>query len=82
MNPANVENPDIFPQVYDGIEISDSQARNLTDWFALAWIFFTVLAIGLLMLEVNLLTSLMGLFSMMLGGIWWVLSHFRRRKTR
>ncbi len=79
MNQAPITNPDIFPRFHTGVRISESLARNLTDWFAVAWIFFTVLAIGLLMLNVNLLTVLLGVFSVMLGGIWWALSHIRHR---
>ena len=75
----NIKNPNIFPSLYKGIRISDGEARNLTDGFALAWIFFMVLAAGLLILAVNVFTTSMAAFSMMLGVIWWTLSHYNRR---
>ncbi len=67
-----------LPQIVDGVDISEGSARNLTDAFALAWMFFSVLALALLVLSVNTMSISMALFSVMLGGIWWALCHVRR----
>jgi hypothetical protein len=62
---------------YDGISVSERYARNITDGFALAWIFTTVLAGGLMLLSVNVFTLSLAAFAVMLGGIWWVLSNIK-----
>ncbi len=67
----------VFPRLYAGLPISRQQALNLIDSLALAWIFLTVLAIGLLTLSFNLYSILFAVFSGMLGGIWWLLSHYK-----
>ncbi len=67
----------IFPRLYPGLPISRQQALNLVDGLALAWIFMTVLAIGFLALNFNLYSVLFAVFSAMLGGNWWLLSHYK-----
>ena len=67
-----------LPQIIDGVDISEENARNLTDAFALAWMFFSVLALGMLLLGVNMMSISAALFSVMMGGIWWALCHVRR----
>ncbi|MEL6150498.1 MAG: hypothetical protein AAFV33_08455 [Chloroflexota bacterium] len=74
-----MNNPDLFPQIVDGVPVSDGTAHNLRDGFALAWIFTATLAAGLVMLYGTVPTLFIALFSWMLGAIWWGLSHYRRR---
>ncbi|MEM6280855.1 MAG: hypothetical protein AAF787_01575 [Chloroflexota bacterium] len=74
-----MNNPDIFPQIVEGVPVSVEVAHNLRDGFALAWIFSATLAAGLVMLYGTVATLLIALFSGMLGGIWWGLAHYRRR---
>lgn len=58
--------------------ITPIDSYNLTDGFALAWIFFAALSTGLLMLNINPFTLALTAFSLSLAGIWWLLSHWRR----
>jgi len=60
--------------------LSDGEAHELTDGFALAWIFSAVLSAGLLMLYTNRFTLAGAAFSLALGVIWWTLSHLKRRR--
>jgi hypothetical protein len=62
--------------------MSDGEAHNLTDGFALAWIFFSALSAGLVTLDSNRFTLAVAAFSAALGGIWWTLSHIKRRRRR
>lgn len=75
----NTDNTEFVIQGESLIQLSEAEARNFTDAFALAWIFTGVLASGLLVLNTNLYTLLGVAFSVALGGIWWILSNIKRR---
>jgi hypothetical protein len=71
--PNIIRRPTLLP-------LTDGNAHNLTDTFALAWIFSAALSAGLLMLTVNRFTLAITALSLALAGIWWTLSHLKRRR--
>jgi hypothetical protein len=70
---------DIIPKTHTGFPLNNGQAYNLTDAFALAWIFGGALSAGLVLLNPNELALLSIMTTLALAGIWWQLTRFRRR---
>ncbi|MEO0565281.1 MAG: hypothetical protein AAF125_24455 [Chloroflexota bacterium] len=77
----NVEQSDIIRRE-TLFPMSEGEAHDFTDGLALSWIFSAALSAGLLMVVVTPLTTGMAAFSFALGGIWWTLSHLKRRRRR
>jgi hypothetical protein len=62
------------------IPLTDGWAHEIMDGIALAWIFSAALSSGLVILYANRFTVATVAFSLALGGIWWTLSHLKRRR--
>lgn len=58
--------------------ITPRMTYAVTDMLALAWIFFAALATGLLMVAVDVVSVSLVVISIVLGTIWWGLSHIHR----